>query len=187
MIKREKKLRKILNSYKSDDYYDCVIPVSGSRDSFFIVDLIKNKYGMKPLLVAFNRIYNTKLGINLEMLKSKLGCEIIINTIDQSFYKSLYYVEHREPWKYILAISSGKYSFPVQVAVNFRIPLIILGENQAIDQVGMFSHTDEIEMTRRYRKEFDLMGVEPEEINESKKFQKDNLLKTSLSKRSTDS
>ena len=41
----------------------------------------------------------------------------------------------------------------------------------------MFSHTDEIEMTRRYRKEFDLMGVEPEEINKSKKISKNNLLK----------
>ena len=177
-IKREKKLRKILNAYKSDDYYDCIIPVSGGRDSFFIVDLIKNKYGMKPLLVAFNRIYNTKLGIrNLEMLKSKLGCEIIINTIDQSFYKSLtmWSIENLGNiyWPYI----AGSTVFPVQVAVNFRIPLIILGENQAIDQVGMFSHTDEIEMTRRYRKEFDLMGIEPEEINESKKISKDNLLK----------
>ena len=74
-LKERKKLRKILNSYKSDHYYDCVIPVSGSRDSFFIVDLIKNKYGMKPLMFAFNRIFNTKLGIrNLEILKSKLGC-----------------------------------------------------------------------------------------------------------------
>ena len=48
---------------------------------------------------------------------------------------------------------AGHTVFPVQVAVNHKIPLIIWGAHQGIDQVGMFSHTDEVEMTRKYRKE----------------------------------
>ena len=34
----------------------------------------------------------------------------------------------------------------MQVAVEFNIPLIIWGAHQGIDQVGMFSHLDEVEM-----------------------------------------
>jgi len=52
--------------------------------------------------------------------------------------------------------------YPVQMAVKFKIPLIIWGAHQGVDQVGMFSHLDEVEMTRKYRKEHDLMGIEAE-------------------------
>ena len=57
--------------------------------------------------------------------------------------------------------------FPVTVACKFKIPLIIWGAHQGIDQVGMFSHTDEVEMTRKYRKEHDLMGFEAEDLLQS--------------------
>ncbi len=54
--------------------------------------------------------------------------------------------------------------FPVQIATRLKIPLIIWGCHQGIDQVGMFSHLDEVEMTRKYRKEHDLMGFEAENL-----------------------
>jgi hypothetical protein len=50
------------------------------------------------------------------------------------------------------------------MAVQFKIPLIIWGAHQGVDQVGMFSHLDEVEMTRKYRKEHDLMGLEAEDL-----------------------
>jgi hypothetical protein len=52
----------------------------------------------------------------------------------------------------------------VQAAVRFKVPLIIWGHHQGLDQVGMYSHTDEVEMTRKYRKEHDLMGYEAEDL-----------------------
>ena len=54
--------------------------------------------------------------------------------------------------------------YPVQMAVRLKIPLIIWGVHQGIDQVGMYSHYDEVEMTRKYRKEHDLMGYEAEDL-----------------------
>ena len=59
---------------------------------------------------------------------------------------------------------AGQTVFPVQIACKFKIPLIIWGAHQGVDQVGMFSHTDEVEMTRKYRKEHDLMGYEAEDL-----------------------
>jgi hypothetical protein len=50
------------------------------------------------------------------------------------------------------------------MAVRFKIPLIVWGAHQGVDQVGMFSHLDEVEMTRKYRKEHDLMGFEAEDL-----------------------
>ena len=48
----------------------------------------------------------------------------------------------------------------MQTAVRYRIPLIIWGAHQGLEQVGMFSHEHEVQMTRRYRQDHDLMGVE---------------------------
>ena len=59
---------------------------------------------------------------------------------------------------------AGQTAFPVQTAINYKIPLIIWGAHQGIEQVGMFSHTHEVQMTRRYRKDHDLMGLEAEDL-----------------------
>jgi len=164
---REKKLLTLLDYYrgKSKKNYDCIVPISGGKDSYFIIDLVKNKYKMNPLLVSYNKQYNTKTGIrNLQYLKTIFKCDCIESTTNPFLSKkitrytldkfgSIYWHNHL-----------GTTTFPVQVAVNLKIPLIIWGVHQGVDQVGMFSHTDEVEMTRKYRKEHDLMGYEAEDI-----------------------
>ena len=58
--------------------HHCIIPVSGGKDSHFQVWLIKEKYGLNPLLVTFNHAFNQPSGIrNLENLMSKSGCDMI--------------------------------------------------------------------------------------------------------------
>ena len=46
----------------------------------------------------------------------------------------------------------------VQTSIKFKIPLIIWGAHQGLEQVGMFSHLHEVEMSRRYREDHDLFG-----------------------------
>lgn len=43
---RETKLEEILRQYKnkSRSNYDCIVPVTGGKDSYFIVDTVLNKY-----------------------------------------------------------------------------------------------------------------------------------------------
>ena len=61
-------------------------------------------------------------------------------------------------------VLAGQTAFPVQVAITHKIPLIIWGAHQGIEQVGMFSHLDEVEMTHRCRKEHDLMRFEADDL-----------------------
>ena len=64
-VERFEKLRKISYQYRSrsGDNYDCIVPVSGARDSYFIVHVVKNILKLNPLLVHYNKHYNTRLGI----------------------------------------------------------------------------------------------------------------------------
>jgi N-acetyl sugar amidotransferase len=164
---REQKLEGILNAYrnKNGNNYDCIIPVSGARDSYFIVHMVKNVYKMHPLLVTYNKHYNTETGIrNLAYLKTLFGCDLFTLTVAPETAKKITRATIKKMGSIYWHCIAGQTVFPVQVAVRFKIPLIIWGAHQGLDQVGMFSHLDEVEMTRRYRKNHDLMGVEAEDL-----------------------
>ncbi|MDT9547580.1 MAG: N-acetyl sugar amidotransferase [Chlorobium phaeovibrioides] len=164
---RGKKLGTILESYRnrSGNNYDCIIPVSGGRDSFFIVHTIKHVYGMNPLLVTYNKQYNTDVGVrNLANLRIRFDCDIMTQTVNPEVVKKITRSTFRRFGSIYWHCLAGQTAYPVQVAVKFKIPLIIWGAHQGVDQVGMFSHLNEVEMTRKYRKEHDLMGYEAEDL-----------------------
>jgi N-acetyl sugar amidotransferase len=164
---RGEKLRTILEGYRSHtgNNYDCIIPVSGARDSHFIVHTVKNVYGMNPLLVSYNKQYNTDTGIrNLANIRIKFDCDFMMLTVNPEKIKKINRATLRRFGSIYWHCLAGQTVYPVQMAVKLKIPLIIWGAHQGIDQVGMFSHLDEVEMTRKYRKEHDLMGYEAEDL-----------------------
>ena len=168
---RGKKLREILNKFRNKDNknYDCIIPVSGARDSYFIVHIIKNVYKMHPLLVSYNKQYNTKRGIrNLAYLRTIFGCDFNMLTVSPITVKKITRYTVKKLASIYWHCLAGQTVFPVQIAVRLKIPLIIWGVHQGCDQVGMFSHLDEVEMTRKYRKNHDLMGFEAEDLIDGK-------------------
>lgn len=145
--------------------YDCIVPVSGSQDSYYIVYLVKERLGLNPLLVTYNKYFNTPLGIrNLANLRIKFNCDILYQNINPISVKKITRTTLRRFGSIYWPILAGQTVFPVQTAVRYQIPLIIWGAHQGLEQVGMFSHTHEVEMTRRYRKDHDLMGHEADDL-----------------------
>ena len=58
--------------------YDCIIPVSGGKDSHYQAYLMKVKYGMNPLFVTYNHLFNARVGLrNLENMFAKFSCDLI--------------------------------------------------------------------------------------------------------------
>jgi len=164
---RADRLRALFDGYRARTrtIHDCIIPVSGARDSHFIVHTVKHVFKMRPLIVTYNKHYNTRAGIrNLAYLRSLLGCDIMTMTVSPERVKRITRESIRRLGSMYWHCLAGQTVFPVQIAVKFKIPLIVWGAHQGIDQVGMFSHLDEVEMTRKYRKEHDLMTVEAEDL-----------------------
>jgi N-acetyl sugar amidotransferase len=158
---RASKLDSILENYRcrTSKNYDCIIPVSGSRDSYFIVHTIKNVFKMNPLLVTYNKHYNTAVGVrNLANLRIRFNSDIMTLTVNPEIVKNITRSTLRRFGSMYWHCLAG------QSAIKLKIPLIIWGAHQGVDQVGMFSHLDEVEMTRKYRKEHDLMGFEADDL-----------------------
>jgi N-acetyl sugar amidotransferase len=177
--KRWERLKTLADSYRnrSDSGYDCIVPVSGARDSYFIVHKVRKELGLNPLLVSYNKHYNTRRGHrNLAYLRTIFDLDIYTQVINPQTVKKITRETLRLRGSMYWHVLAGQTVWPVQVAVRNKIPLIIWGHHQGLDQVGMFSHTDEVEMSRKYRKEHDLMGLEAEDIL----AQSDNLKEADL-------
>ena len=85
-----------MEKYRSKDgsKYDCIIPVSGGKDSHFQTHIIKNEFGLNPLLVNFIPIDLVPVGRkNIENLK-KFGVDYIEFTPNPTVYrKSVMYID----------------------------------------------------------------------------------------------
>lgn len=164
---RWQNLEQLVAPYRSRDTrnHDCIVPVTGAGDSHFIVHTVVNRLKLKPLLVTHNRYYNTPLGIrNLANLRRKFDADILIQNVNPRSVKKIIRTTLRRIGSFHWPAIAGQTVFPVQTAVSHKIPLIIWGAHQGLEQVGMFSHLHNVEMTRRYRKDHDLMGLEADDL-----------------------
>jgi N-acetyl sugar amidotransferase len=164
---RWEKLKALVDPYRnrSGKSYDCIVPVTGAQDSYFIVHVVKERLGLNPLLVTYNKYFNTPLGIrNLANLRIRFNCDILYQNVNPISVKKITRSTLRQFGSIYWPILAGQTVFPVQTAVRCKIPLIIWGAHQGLEQVGMFSHEHEVEMTRRYRKDHDLMGREADDL-----------------------
>jgi N-acetyl sugar amidotransferase len=164
---RWRMLENLVEPYRSrnGENYDCIVPVTGAQDSYYIVYLVKERLGLNPLLVTYNKYFNTPLGIrNLANLRIRFNCDILYQNVNPVSVKKITRSTLRRFGSIYWPILAGQTVFPVQTAVRYRVPLIIWGAHQGLEQVGMFSHEHEVEMTRRYRQDHDLMGHEADDL-----------------------
>ena len=167
---REKLLRQILEEYKAKareagSHYDCIIPVSGGKDSHFQAHLIKHVYGLKPLFVCYNHLFNVPLGLrNLENLLEKMNCDLIRFTSNPEMVRKISRHMLKKVGDLTWHYHAGILSFPIQIATKFKVPLVIWAENNFSNLVGTFNPEDMVEFSRKHRKDFGLRGVEADEI-----------------------
>ena len=145
-VERGKKLEEILNDAKkkAGNNYDCIIPISGGKDSTFQLHVLTKVYGMKPLAVTFSHNWWSESGwYNLQNSLEKFNVDHIAFTPNRSLINRL----TRHSVEGIGDVSwhdhAGVGSFPLQVAVKYDIPLLIWGESIA-ESSGRASYDDPI-------------------------------------------
>ena len=134
-VKKKEDLLLILEKYRSknDNNYDCIIPVSGGKDSTFQTYTIKETFGLNPLAVNFHPHDQTEIGRkNLENLK-QLGVDCIEFSANPLVYSKLAKFGLVELGDFQWPEHIGIFTIPVQVAVRYKIPLIIWGENPQLE------------------------------------------------------
>ena len=141
--------------------YDCIIPVSGGKDSYFQVHTIKRKLGYNPLLVTYHGNNYTTVGWrNLSRMKEVFDVDhIIIRPPLETLIKLNrlgFIVMGDMNWHAHMGITT----VPVQIAAENNISTLIWGEHGYTDLSGQFSMNDFPEMSYRDRLEHFGRGYE---------------------------
>lgn len=140
--------------------YDCVVPVFGDAEDYFTVETVLG-LGLRPLIVSVNNFFYNDIGwYNLQNLVTHFDVDSLIYTPNFHVYRELVKTSLRKYQSVYLPALMLMSSFPVHVAKQRNIPVVIWGQQQALEQVGKFSHSDTIMMTKWSRKEHDLFGVD---------------------------
>lgn len=139
--------------------WDCIVPVSGGKDSTFQVTKIK-QLGFNPLAVTATTCDLTPVGRrNLDNIRS-LGVDhieispnpkvrAILNRIGLEEVGDISWPEH-----------VGIYTIPVRASIMFQVPLIIWGENAQNEYGGPASMADNKVRPHRWLEEFgSLLGM----------------------------
>lgn len=167
---RREELYRILDRYRSKDgsNYDCLIPVSGGKDSTYqTVRMLE--MDMNPLCVTATTCDLSEIGRkNIENIK-RLGVDYVEVTTNRLVRQKINRLALTEigdiSWPEHVTI----FTVPVRIAVQWNIPLIVWGENPQNEYGGPASAAGDNSLTRRWLEEFggliglrvsDLIGLE---------------------------
>src|SRR5215813_3216830 len=158
---RREELVRILDRHRARNArnYDCIVPVSGGKDSHFQV-LRVLELGMNPLCVTATTDMLSEIGRrNIENLKRQgVDCiEVTTNPVVRRRINRLTLTEVGDiSWAEHITI----FTIPVRVAVQFGVSLIIWGENSQNEYGGPSEAAAEDVLTRRWLEEFGgLLGL----------------------------
>jgi N-acetyl sugar amidotransferase len=158
---RRRELLEIVERYRSPDrsQYDCIVPVSGGKDSTYQV-IRMLELGLNPLCVTATTDHLTELGrYNLDNL-GRLGVdhiEVSTNPVVRRRMNRLALEQVGDiSWPEHVAI----FTVPVRLAVQLGVRLIVWGENPQNEYGGPAAAATDRTLTRRWLEEFGgLLGL----------------------------
>lgn len=159
---RKKRFEKVLEETLKNNtsQYDCIIPVSGGKDSYYQAHVIASEYGLKPLLVTYHgNNYLPEGDYNRDRMRHVFDADHLVFGPSVEVLKKLNRIGFKRMGDMNWHAHCGIFTVPIQVAVRFNIPLIIWGEI-VWDISGMYEPDDFVEFSARVRHEHALRGYE---------------------------
>ena len=151
-------IEETLNNNKSN--YDCLIPVSGGKDSYYQAHVIAKEFGLKPLLMTYHgNNYLPEGDYNRDRMRHVFDADHIVWGPSIEVLKKLNRLGFKKMGDMNWQNHCGIFTAPISIATKFNIPLIIWGEI-AWDISGMFEPEDFVEFSARVRHEHGLRGFE---------------------------
>ena len=175
---RERKLKEILNNFKkkSSNYYHCIVPSSGGKDSHY--QTIKMlEYGLNPLVVNVVPDKLAEIGrYNMENMRY-LGVDTMQISLDPTIRRRINKFALETvgdiSWPEHITI----FTVPVKMSVNMKIPLLIWGESAENENGGPIESLDKNILDRRWLEEFGgLLGLRTNDIMDILQIPKEKLI-----------
>lgn len=161
---REQAFREVVERAKSRSRgYDCLIPVSGGKDSTWqVVKCLE--YGLNPLAVTWKTHGRTELGqANLDNLVS-LGVDHIDYQVNPRVEKRFMLRALERFGSTAIPMHMALFAIPLKIAVRFEIPLVVWGENSAFEYGGTEEERTGFKLDGRWLRRYGLNhGTTPQD------------------------
>ena len=129
---REKELRELCDRFrKSDGSYDCLVPGSGGKDSFYAAYKLKYEYGMHPLTVTWAPHMYTEWGWKNFQSWIHAGFDNYLCTPNGRVHRLLTRLAVENLFHPFQPFIIGQKALAPKMAALFNIPLVFYGENEA--------------------------------------------------------
>ena len=126
---RDRQLRDLCDKHrKHDGSYDCIVPGSGGKDSFYASHILKNKYGMHPLTVTWAPHIYTEWGWKNFQSWIHAGHDNYLMTPNARVHRLLTRLSTELLFHPFQAFMFGQKGFAPKMAQLFNIPLVFYGE-----------------------------------------------------------
>jgi N-acetyl sugar amidotransferase len=129
---REAQLKELCDRYRSKDgSYDCIVPGSGGKDSFYAAHMLRYKYGMNPLTVTWAPHIYTEWGWKNFQAWIHAGFDNFLHTPNGRVHRLLTRLAVDKLFHPFQAFMFGQKSLAPKMALLHKIPLVFYGENEA--------------------------------------------------------
>lgn len=174
--KRESEFRSILERQKRAERWDCIVPVSGGKDSTAQVLKIL-ELGYNPLCVTSSTCDLSDIGRdNLNNIRN-LGVDHIEYSPNPKVRAELNRLGLEEVGDISWPEHVGIFTIPIRASVDFGVPLIIWGENSQNEYGGPASKQESNVLNREWLEEFGgLLGLRVEDLATSYGFSSRDLI-----------
>ncbi len=131
--KREEELLQLLDKHrKNDGSYDCIVPGSGGKDSFYASHILKYKYNLHPLTVTWPPIMYTDYGYrNFRNWIEEGGFDNISFNQSGKAMKVLTRLSIENLFHPFQTFILGQKNLATKIATKYKIPLIFYGEHES--------------------------------------------------------
>lgn len=149
---RKTMLDALISEHRGKYDYDCIVPFSGGKDSTFTLYYLVKEYGLKPLVVQFNHGFmRPNLLANNTRTFKKLGVDVISFTPNWKVVKRLMLEALIRKGDFCWHCHTGIFSYPMHVAIKFKIPLVLWGEPSSEYTAYYDYRDDEVEQVDETR------------------------------------
>jgi|TARA_Y100000294_G_scaffold57986_1_gene54799 N-acetyl sugar amidotransferase len=129
---REKELIELCDKYRRNNgRYDCLVPGSGGKDSFYASHQLKYKYGMRPLTVTWAPHIYTPWGWKNFQAWIHAGFDNYLMTPNGQVHRLLTRLAVENLLHPFQPFFMGQKTIAPRMAAMMDIPLVFYGENEA--------------------------------------------------------
>jgi N-acetyl sugar amidotransferase len=163
-VQRKKDLGELIESYRGKYDYDCIIPFSGGKDSVWTLYYLVKEFNIKPLVVRFDHGFmRPNLEENVKKIQRELGIDFHTFTPNWKVVQRLMLQSFIEKGDFCWHCHTGIFSYPMQVAINYNVPLIFWGEPSA-EYTSYYSYDQPEEVDEKRFNRFVNLGINAEDM-----------------------